>query len=136
MDDAPPNVPTCSIAPPPRCHYRDELHPGYVCGELATCVRPGRDWFNPEYFCDRHKQPADVPIPAEHVFRRVVLEVKVLFAGTHINAPIAQAEAVARLERAVVAIGGLVEVEGARSYVVKSPAQTPPRRAFGPSPRG
>jgi len=130
------HVASCSFAPPPRCHYREQSLDLEVCGKLATWFRPGRDWFVSEYFCDPHRGAADLVIPVEHVLRRVEVTAYVYFHGVNINSTIAHTEAVRRLERAVVAAGGLVTVGGVVSAVVKSPPLPPPRRAIGRKGRG
>jgi hypothetical protein len=120
MTDPLAHVPSVAYAPPARCYFRAAFPHGSVCGEIATVARPGNHWFATEYFCDRHRGPADVSIAAVHVFRRVRLSLDVLFAGVHYNAPIAHTEAVARIERALLPIGGLLDIKGVSSSVVKS----------------
>lgn len=114
------HVPRCTIAPPLRCYHRtgNSLQP--FCGHAASWMRPGRDWFSVEYFCNLHHETCDVAIPAEHAFRRVRLTVDVLLAGVSINSPIAQGEAVAQLEAAVQSIGGVLDVSRVLSTVVCS----------------
>jgi len=94
--------------------------------QLATHMRPGRDWFTTEYFCEQHAGPADQPIPLEHVFRRVQVFCDVYFAGVAVSAPVSHTEAVARLESAIRAAGGAIDVHQVRSYVVRSAPQTSP----------
>lgn len=119
------HVPAVAIAPPMRCYARVENCAGPICGELAAWVRPGRDWFNPEYFCEQHRAPGDVAIGSEHVLRRVRINVDILIAGTSTNAPMAHVEAVARLELAVRKLGGVVDVNAVTSHVVKSSPPEP-----------
>jgi hypothetical protein len=89
-------------------------------------MRPGRDWFGTEYFCEQHAAPGDQPIPVEHTFRRVRVFCDVYFAGVAVSAPVSQTEAVARLEAAVRAAGGAIEVHEVRSHVVRSVPQLGP----------
>ena len=65
------------------------------------------------------------------MFRRVSLTLEVLFAGvSHIPA-MAQIEAVARLERAVEAAGGIVSLNAASSTVGRYEPPPPPTRQKG-----
>jgi hypothetical protein len=93
-------------------------------------MRPGRDWFTTEYFCEQHAVPTDEPIPLEHVFRRVCVWADVFFAGVAVSAPVSHTEAVARLEAAVRAVGGFLDVHTVRSNVVRSVPQTRPGLEF------
>jgi hypothetical protein len=119
------NVPALAIAPPARCYYRGETRLGTICGELANWLRPGRDWFTCAYFCDAHRGPSDLPIPAEHAIRRVRVNAAMLFAAACQNATIAHTEALARLEAAVQHAGGLLDVQDVTSTFGKS--SPPPR---------
>jgi|GEM_PF-3598146 len=116
------HVPAVAIAPPPRCYHRLESPAGGICGELARWLRPGRDWFAVSYFCDAHRLDGDQLVPVEHVFRRVRVLADLLITGVATNAPLAQTEAVARLEAAIRAAGGVLDVHGVRSYMVRSAA--------------
>jgi hypothetical protein len=116
------HVPAVSIVPPLRCYFRPELLGAPICGHFAHWMRPGNHWFDPEYFCDEHRGPIDVLAPAEHVFRRVRLELHVLLSAAALNVTPAHTEALARLEAAVRAAGGVLDVQGVRSMVVRSSA--------------
>ena len=126
MADQTDHVPRCTIAPPLRCCARLEQHPRRICGELARWKRPGNYWFATQFFCDAHRETSDLAIAGERIFRRVRITCDVLMAGVDVNPPIAQTEALARLEQAVQAAGGLLDVEAVRSSVVK---WTPPPAA-------
>jgi hypothetical protein len=84
------------------------------------------------FFCELHRQPGDVPIAPPFIFRRVAVTLEVLFAGTSSNATLAQIEAVSRLEQAVQAAGGVINLHSARSTVGRyvAPA-SPPRKPAG-----
>ncbi len=109
--------------PPLRCCAQVDGRPGRVCGELATAKRPSTHWFDARFFCDKHRSPSDEPIAGDQVVRRVRLTCDVLLAGVTSSAPGAQAEAVARLEAAVRAIGGVLEVDRVHSTFGRYPAQ-------------
>lgn len=117
------HVPAVSIAPPLRCYFRPKIPGAPICGEFAHWMRPGNHWFDPEYFCDQHREPIDVLVPAEHVFRRVRFELQVLVSAAALNVTPAHTEALARLEAAVRAAGGVLDVQAVRSVVVRSSAQ-------------
>jgi hypothetical protein len=69
------------------------------------------------YFCSNHSQPSDTPIAAAPMIRRVCLTAGVFLAGTSWSARRAELEAVERLERAVVAAGGLLTLHTAHSVI-------------------
>lgn len=123
MDRPGTDPPIATNAPPVRCFQQtgDPCRP--VCGELAQWYRPGSSWFAAAYFCDPHHLASDLPIPDEHVFRRVRILCDVTFAGVSTNAPLAQLEAVARLEQCIGNAGGRLEVCGVRSLMVQSGTQ-------------
>ncbi len=136
MADTLPHLPACTYAPPLRCGHRDESPERQVCGAVAMRFRPGPNWFTPEYFCQDHSRAEDLGIPTAHIFRRVRVTVDVLFAGTSMEGPAAHAEAVARLERAVTAAGGLLEVDRVRSAMVKSMPLQPAQQAIDAAGKG
>ncbi len=131
MGNAAAHVPRCALAPPLRCCQRVGSSPARICGELARWQRPGNYWFATEYFCDEHRAPTDTEIAGERIFRRVRVTCDVLFAAVDVNAPIAQTEALARLEQAVQAAGGVLDVERVISNVVKWEPQPGQGRASG-----
>ena len=114
-----PNYPVCSIRPPPRCSARQDVVGPLICGELAGWLRRGNKLFEDLYFCDAHAEPSDVVIPACLVVRRVRLEIHVLFAGVGASAVEAHVEAVARLETAIAAAGGCLQVDRVMSALVR-----------------
>lgn len=63
-------------------------------------------------------------IASEHVFRRFTLSAEIYLAGAAINAPVAQLEAMTRLEKALREIGAICEVINVRNAVVRSWPQT------------
>jgi len=63
-----------------------------------------------------------VSIDTDVVVRRVRFNVDVLLTGASMMAPEAQLEAGRQLERAVHAIGGVLEVNGVHSQTVRYPA--------------
>jgi hypothetical protein len=114
------HAPSVAIAPPVRCFHRALSSPSFPCGQLARWLRRGNHWFADEYFCDEHRAPADLEIPAVHPFRRVRINVDVHMAGVHVNAPLAHTEAIVKLEAALQAIGAIGDVVTVRSDLVKS----------------
>lgn len=117
MDDALVNVPAFAVSPVLRCYHVDGMTPRIVCGAPARWREPGSHWFGDSFFCDRHRGPTDVPVVSDVAIRRVRITADVFLAGTNIRAPQAQAEAVACLERAVAAAGGILDVQGVLSTV-------------------
>jgi hypothetical protein len=113
------NLPTCAIRPPARCYQEVGGSELAICGRIAKWKRPGSAFFEDEYFCDEHHNSGDVLITGAHAIRRVRLSVDVLLAGVNTAAPIAQTEAVARIEAAVRTIGGVLDIHGVRSSIVR-----------------
>lgn len=70
-------------------------------------------------FCDGHHTIGDVPIPETLIVHRVRVQVDVLFAGVSPIAAEARTEALAVLERAVVAAGGVISVHQVSSCMVR-----------------
>lgn len=96
------------VCPPLRCCkvLGDQLH--LTCGARAT-----RETFNPltqrnEFRCDAHVERGHWPIAEPVIFRRVSFVAEVLFAGTSWHPGPAKLEALAQLEAAVAAAGGLL----------------------------
>jgi hypothetical protein len=117
MSDPYENVPAFVVCPVLRCYRVTMNSPRVVCGELARWRELGRHWFDDSFFCDQHRNATDVPVVDDVAIRRVRITADVFLAGTNIRAPQAQAEAVARLERAVAAAGGILDVQGVLSTV-------------------
>ena len=115
-------VPAFGVTPPPRCFTTLEGSPPRKCGELATRHRVGNSWFGDSFHCDDHAEQSDVDISDEFVIRLVRVTCDVLLAGVDEHQGIAQAEAVDRLERAVVAAGGVLDVKIATSSIGRYPA--------------
>lgn len=122
------HVPAVAIAPPARCYFRLGDSSSTICGNFARWLRPGNHWFDPEYFCDLHRASSDIAIPSEWVFRRVRFELEVLITAAALNPSPAHTEALARLDAAVKAAGGVLDVHGVRSSVVRACPQAPAAR--------
>jgi len=113
------HYPECSVKPPHRCGRIVSNRPKSFCGALAAWLRAGNALFDDAYFCDAHRSVSDVPIPDTTVVNRVRLSVRVLFAGVSPLLTEARAEAVERLQRAVAAAGGVLQVEDVGSSLVR-----------------
>lgn len=62
------------------------------------------------FFCDECRRDGDEPIADSAVFRRVSVNLVVYLSATSLVPRLAQTEAVARLERAIEAAGGVVNL--------------------------
>lgn len=113
------HYPECSVKPPHRCGHQFKSTPRIFCGAPAAWLRAGNAVFDDAYFCDAHRGFSDVPIPETTIVNRVWLSVRVLFAGVSPLAPDARHEAVERLQAAIAAAGGVVQVEGIGSSLVR-----------------
>lgn len=111
------NVPQFSVAVPMRCHAPVGASPLDICGELATWLRPNSAAQVPAYFCDAHHDHADIALPGSYVFRRIHIEAVFLIASASRVPGAGQVEAIAKLERAVVAAGAVPDWLGVRSTI-------------------
>lgn len=109
------DYPNWSVVPPPRCHRPTGPLPRKFCGELASWKVPGNAIFSDLYFCDAHKPRDCQPIDFVGVLRRVTISGVVYFAGVSRFKSQAEAEAVERLDAAVRAAGGILDVLGSYS---------------------
>lgn len=125
MDDAPFVV----VSPSLRCGHRERGAAPTWCGRPAVCVRPGSVWELPAYRCARHATAADVPLTPIVAFRRVRLLAQVDFAAVTFAKGPAQAEAIAALDRAVTAAGGLLTNANVTSAIVRHRQQDEAFRA-------
>lgn len=121
-------LPRHGICPPLRCCAPLEGSPIHVCGELATSKREGVRWIDDRYFCEAHAVETDVDLRGELAIRVVRVKCDVLIAGTNIQAPVAQTEAVGRLEAAALAIGALLDVLSVTSTLALYARPTAPGR--------
>jgi len=99
---------------------------GTYCGAPAVQLLRGNHWFDDAFRCAKHAESGGVALSAPVAVRRVRMRVDVLLAGVTMNDPAARGEAVARLQSAVAAIGGIVEVEDVRSAVGRYAAPAGP----------
>ena len=87
------------------------------------------------FFCDAHRRGDNVPIAPTAPYRRVRLTVEVLMGGASWMPSAAHLEAVARLERAVDAVGGWLDVKLVTS-TIGCPSRAAVRRAPPVRPGG
>jgi hypothetical protein len=69
------------------------------------------------YFCHQHLRPLLEPIAGEQLVRRVSVTAEILFCGTSNAFAIAEADALAALERAVAQAGGIINLHNVRSNI-------------------
>lgn len=108
-------IPEFSLALPPRCHEPLGVSLAASCGEIAGWMRLGRGTFDVAYFCDVHRQAADVALPGSFVFRRLHLAADIWIATASRLHGAAQLEAYARLERYLGMAGAVMEVQSVLS---------------------
>lgn len=125
------NEPHFKAVPPMRCQEPIGGRPRLLCGELAQVMRAGTDVFHPGYFCADHAQHGDLPIPDAGIFRRVSVQVEVLFAAASWFDKEAKVEAVARLEDAVTRAGGLLSLSAVQTAIGRFGARRPAGEANG-----
>ena len=120
-----------TVKPLLRCFGVDAIRPGTVCGAPAAWTEPAKPGQQQQYFCDKHKRVSSVEIDANPVFRRVTITLDVMLAAVHMTDAGAKTKAWAELERAVSAIGGVVNLHSASSTVGRynptAPRPAPPR---------
>jgi hypothetical protein len=115
-------VPAFGITPSPRCFTIVEGPPRRKCGEHATRRRAGNQWFADTFHCTQHAEPTDLELAGECIVRRVRVTCDVLLAGVDERQGIAQTEAVARVEAAIAAAGGVLDVKMVTSQIGRYPA--------------
>lgn len=81
----------------------------------------------PVFFCAEHSQPGDEPVTDDVVFRLVSITLDVRLCGVSHVPGFAHAEALARLERAIEAAGGVINLHACRSQL----ARLEPQLAIG-----
>jgi hypothetical protein len=101
----------------PRCYEPVDGPSPFVCGAIATRMRPVKWDGDRLYFCERHAAPGDERLPRELTYRRVHLQVDIFIVGAARNQTSAQNEAVYRLERACRDVGAVLEVQWVRSVL-------------------
>lgn len=102
-----------------------------LCGAPASRYRHGGTWGLHVFLCAEHAEPTDVPIPASVVFRRVRIMGCLDVAAVSWTPARAQNEAVAAMEAAVRAGGGLLSVMGVTSATGRYSAPDGPKNANG-----
>lgn len=111
------------LTPPLRCHEPIGGRLDRRCGELAVYMVLSHSEAEPLFFCHAHGAPAMMPIAGELRIRLVTLRVDVLFAGMPGGGQPAHREAFERMERAVQAAGGLLNLHDTRSELVRCNVQ-------------
>lgn len=86
----------------------------------------------PSFYCVEHSRAGDEAIPDDAIFRLVAVTLEVRMCGTGRTPGIAHAEAIAQLERALEAAGGVINLHACRSLL----ARQEPRPWVGPQPPG
>lgn len=115
-----------SFVPPLRCFHAEWNRAAHVCGAPARWTRVSGDTQPGPFFCDEHRGPKDTPIEGALLVRRVTLTLDVSFAGASAMPAIARADALARLERAIADIGGVINLH--QVYDVVGRYEPPPAR--------
>jgi hypothetical protein len=122
-------LPSFPSSPPIRCQQILGNSPSTFCGKLARwewLVAAGDCKY---YFCDQHKHATDVPIATPAILRRIVIECRVAVLGVSVVPALAHAEALARLEAAVAALGGGLDVDRVTSALGRcAPSPAPGER--------
>lgn len=121
-------VPEFFLSPPLRCFGPPADRVSLVCGKRACWERPPVHEVAGSFFCDEHRRPGDVPIAPDAVYRRVQVECEVFFAATSFVRGGAHSEALAQLERAVLAAGGVIAGSGVTSVTGRQAPTVGPRR--------
>jgi hypothetical protein len=88
------------------------------------------------YYCDAHRPGGAVRIPDDALLRRVRLTVEVLLGGASWDHTIAQAEALARLERGIRLLGGYLDVKQVTSQIGRGGRLALKEHGEGPPAKG
>jgi hypothetical protein len=111
------NIPVFGHTPPPRCCKPVEISPRRLCGTIARFRREQPYFFHDAYYCETHRLAGDISIDGEFKLRRVRITCDIFFAGVDVTAAGSQAEAVAALDAAVTAVGGMLDISRVRSSI-------------------
>jgi hypothetical protein len=87
---------------------------------------------SPIFACSVHALRGDEPITDEAIFRLVSVTMEVRLCGAGESPGMAHAEALSRLEEAIAAAGGVINLHACRSLL----ARAEPQPARGPQPPG
>ena len=119
------DIPLVVVRPPLRCFSRRQDPPGEICDWEATFVRHSRAGVPPTFLCSAHSQSGDEPITDDVVFRLVSVTLEVRMCGVSHVPGFAHSEALARLERAIAAAGGVINLHACRSQLARLEPQAP-----------
>lgn len=119
------DFPRILIRPPLRCFHRAPGPAPAYCGRRAVAVEVGGAWGGMAFRCAEHASTAALPLPPTVVFRRVRLMTQIDLAGVAWRRELAETEAAARVERAIVAVDGLVGGVQITSAIVEHTAPAP-----------
>lgn len=133
MSESSPPVRPFIIKPTLRCFHQVGIRQPLTCGKPATWQGPLLPRGLRAYVCDDHRTALDAPIGGVLIFRRIGLVFDVLFAGTHVVQQTAEVEALARMEAAVEAIGGYINLQSVRSEIGTWEALPQPRSDVAPA---
>lgn len=104
---------TFTVRPPLRCFGRWPFARGIVCAKPAAWMRPPINGACAQFFCDRCRQPSDVPIASDAMFRRLTVSLDVMYAACELLPAAAEEEATDRLWKLIEPSGGLICIHGA-----------------------
>lgn len=121
-DDTIARVPAFALCPPPRCRSGLEKPHGHACGQVASWMVVGTFWLDTVFYCNAHRPENAAPMAGDQVVRRIHVTCEVFLAGVDMREPMARAEAVGRLEAAITAAGGALDIRGVTSTVGRYPA--------------
>lgn len=119
------DVPRVAVRPPLMCSVTGKTSVDYVCESRASLMRfvPGSTL--PQFFCPEHARLGDEPITDEALFRLVSVTLEIRLSGVSDNPAISHAEALGRLEYAIDAVGGVINLHACRSMLARAEPSPP-----------
>jgi len=126
------DIPCIVARPPLRCFFLDGDRLGQVCARDAVFVRPSSAGVAPQFFCAEHSRDGDEPVTDDVVFRLVSITLEVRLCGINHVPGFAHSEALSRLELAIAAAGGVINLHACRSQLARLEPQAP----IGAQPAG
>lgn len=125
-----------TVCPPLRCGEATSNPTRPLCGAVAYWEAPPPPGALPVFHCAAHRIPTDRLIGPAVILRRVLILADIQFAGVRHVSSTARAEALARLEDAVIQAGGLLNLVEITDVVGRYEPPAPPPKDRPGRPRG
>ena len=104
------SIPRFTMLPAPRCCVMTSSSPIVICNRIAKWMPVlGPSGITP-FWCDVHKEGGATPIAGVTIVRRISVVGQIVLSSQVGVDELARAEAIARLDRGIRAVGGLLNL--------------------------